>query len=261
MKGERVEDEYGIVPDGTQMLASVVQYMIAADKNDIALALIASSLQIARSRDFPHEGNVDAVLRGPHASYDFFQPIYSSQGEEMDDFRREFVEEIIEALLPLGARLRTFAVRLELINPDPEWRSEAAHIAGGETVANQAPEIRGGQILWWNNLRFRSEPERRIAAALDAHRLLFFPNCVARLSEGERRVNREPDFLICVNGKWGILEIDGNAYHQSAAKDHDRDRLFRAYGVRVVERFTATECLSDAPKVVERFLGVLGRNG
>ncbi len=256
-----MQDEYGTKLDGTQVLASVVQYMISAERNDIALALIPCSLQITRSRDFSSEGNIDAILRGPQASYDFFQAIYSSQGEEVDDSRERFVIQIIEALLPLDTHLRLFAVGLEMTNPDPEWRFEAARVAGGEIIVNQAPEIRGGQILWWNNLRFRSEPERRIASALDAHRLLFFPNCVARLSEGDRQVNREPDFLVCEDSRWGILEIDGNAYHPSAARDHARDRLFRAYGIRVVERFTATECLSDAPSVVARFLGVLRRNG
>jgi len=148
-----------------------------------------------------------------------------------------------------------------LINPDPDWREQAARVAGGKIIVNQAPNLPGGQILIWNNLRFRSEPERRVAAALDATRVLFFPNCVGRLNADDRRVNREPDFLVCEHGKWGILEIDGNAYHPSAARDHERDRLFRAYGIRVVERFTATECVSDAPTVVQRFLRVLRQNG
>lgn len=254
-------DEYGMIPDGTAILASAVQYMIASGDNGYAMALIPCTLAFYRSRDFPHEGNVDGVLRGPHASHLFFQTVYSEQGESADDGRYRYLRDTVEALLPHNVHLQMFMIRLEVITPDPDWREQAERVASGRTIVNQAPDLPNGQILIWNNLRFRSEPERRIAAALDASRVLFFPNCMARLSDGERRVNREPDFLACEGGKWGIMEIDGTAYHASAARDHERDRLFRTYGIRVVERFTATECLSNAPGVVRRFLEVLQRNG
>jgi len=170
-----MSDEFGVLPDGTRLLASIVQYMIAGSHNDIALALIPCSLEIVRSRAFPHEGNIDAILRGPKAAYDFFQPEILEQGESMDDGRYRFLCGIVEALLPLNVYLRTFVVRLELINPDPDWREAAAHAARGSMIVNQAPNLPNGQILFWHNLRFRSEPERRIAAALDASRVLFFP--------------------------------------------------------------------------------------
>jgi very-short-patch-repair endonuclease len=52
--------------------------------------------------------------------------------------------------------------------------------------------------------------------------------------------------------------VDG-PHHVRAAQDHERDRLFRAYGI-YVERFTAEECYQDAPAVVRKFLTLLARN-
>jgi hypothetical protein len=83
----------------------------------------------------------------------------------------------------------------------------------------------------------------RIAVALDRSGVLFLPNCMGRLSGSTGRKNLECDFLVCHEGKWGILEVDGEPYHPAkrAAQDHERDRLFKAHGIRVVERFDARE--------------------
>ena len=59
----------------------------------------------------------------------------------------------------------------------------------------------------WNNLRFRSASETKIAAALDkVQGVWFLPNCRGRVGAPEDRKNREADFLVCHKGKWGILE-------------------------------------------------------
>jgi very-short-patch-repair endonuclease len=72
-------------------------------------------------------------------------------------------------------------------------------------------------------------------------------------------VNREPDFLVCKDGHWGVLEVDGDLYHSRAAKDHERDRLFRACGIKVVERYTANRCYREPEKVVGEFLVLLDK--
>jgi very-short-patch-repair endonuclease len=113
--------------------------------------------------------------------------------------------------------------------------------------------------LEWNNLRFRTAQEVRVAEALEAEGFLFLPNCRARLGEkGGRRENREPDFLVCHHGKWGILEIDGSSHQPTtAAADHERDRLFKHHGILVVERFPGAECFENAAGVVSEFLRIL----
>jgi hypothetical protein len=54
---------------------------------------------------------------------------------------------------------------------------------GTETpVANQDKQIdKGKSVHIWENLRFRSITEMRIAKELDRRKVLFFPNCKARL--------------------------------------------------------------------------------
>jgi uncharacterized protein YjbI with pentapeptide repeats len=111
----------------------------------------------------------------------------------------------------------------------------------------------------WNGFNFRSRTEIKIAEALDRAGVLFYPNSKARLSKAEGRVNRESDFLVFHAGKFGILEVDGRPYHQTAADDHERDRLFKRHGIRVIERFDATRCWNDPDRVVQEFLEILAQ--
>ena len=64
-----------------------------------------------------------------------------------------------------------------------------------------------GKIIEYANLRFRSQSEVKVAQALDARSVMYLANCMARVGSIGGRLNREPDFLICYKGKWGILEI------------------------------------------------------
>ncbi len=112
------------------------------------------------------------------------------------------------------------------------------------------------RIIEHDDLRFRSNAEIAIYDELARRRMLFFPNAAAVLG-GRKREKREPDFLICERGKWGILEVMGDAYHKNAAKDHERARLFKDAGVLCVEFFTAGDCEFDPRAVVDRFLAIL----
>jgi hypothetical protein len=128
-----------------------------------------------------------------------------------------------------------------------------------ETPANnQCRKFDNNTVHIWENLRFRSLTETRIAKELDRRKVLFFPNCVARLGFKERE-KREPDFLVCHEGKWGILEVDGEDSHPHgrAAKDHERDRFFKQHGILLVEHFDASECWENADGVVKKFLELL----
>lgn len=114
-----------------------------------------------------------------------------------------------------------------------------------------------GAIYQWNGLNFRSKSEIKIAEALDNRGVLYFPNARGRLSLNYKRVNREADFLVCHEGRWGILECDGEAYHQSAADDHARDLLWNAQGIWFIKRFSSNECFSKPAEIVDLFLEML----
>jgi hypothetical protein len=113
----------------------------------------------------------------------------------------------------------------------------------------------------WQNLSFSSVSEVKIAQALDRIGVLFFPNCRGRLTTTEGRRNRECDFLICYEGIWAILEVDGEPYHPAsrAAEDHKRDGFFLDHGVWV-HRFDSNECFKYPDDVVRRFLERLKRS-
>jgi uncharacterized protein YjbI with pentapeptide repeats len=113
----------------------------------------------------------------------------------------------------------------------------------------------------WNNLYFRSKTEIKIAEALDRSGVLYYPNCKARLNTHEGRNGRESDFLVFYIGKWGILEVDGEPWHPPSrtVHDHERDRLFKAHGIRIVEHYDATRCWNQPDKVVQEFLEILSQ--
>lgn len=138
--------------------------------------------------------------------------------------------------------------------------SESSHSIAEISLSNQGI----GAKVEWQRLRFRSISEKKIAEALDRTGVLYFPNCIARLNIPEYpngRGNREPDFLVCDKGRWGILEVDGEPFHPAsrAAQDHERDRLFRSYGILLVERFDANRCYKQPDLVVKEFLGRLNQ--
>jgi hypothetical protein len=114
--------------------------------------------------------------------------------------------------------------------------------------------------VFWQNLCFSSVSEVKIAQALDRAGVLFFPNCVGRLTTTQGRRNFECDFLVCEEGYWGILEVDGEPYHPAsrAAEDHKRDGFFLDGGVWV-HRFDSNECFKYPDDVVLRFLQRLKR--
>jgi hypothetical protein len=124
-----------------------------------------------------------------------------------------------------------------------------------KTTLNQPRKVE------WQNLHFRSVSEAKIAQALDRFGVLFFPNCIGRLSTTQGRRNLECDFLICYEGIWGILEVDGEPFHPAsrAAQDHKRDGFFLDHGVWV-HRFDADECFKCPDGVVRRFLERLKRS-
>jgi hypothetical protein len=114
----------------------------------------------------------------------------------------------------------------------------------------------------WHGMHFRSQTELRVAQALDRANVMFCGNPRARLGlTADTRENREPDFLVLSRGKVGVLEVDGPSHHGKAADDHDRDRLFRRHGVRVVEHFDFERCYTVPDVVVSEFLRLLDLNG
>lgn len=130
--------------------------------------------------------------------------------------------------------------------PPPIWKPERAIEHDG---------------LW-----FRSKTEIRIYEALKKCSVFFFVNATGVLG-GKKSISgrpelREPDFAVCLDGKWGILEVMGESVHtqRTAPRDHDRARLFKEYGVTMIEFFDAHRCYTDPEGVVREFLQLLSKS-
>lgn len=186
--------------------------------------------------------------------------------EIINDEEHQSTNSIMHAfasVLPHGYSLGGLTAYSIMENYGSDWRSKLLEVVEGKIPLNQGIPIQNKPRLVWNYLFFRSPHEIKIAEALDAYKVLFLPNCMARFSSPtphERR-NKEADFLVCHEGKWGIIEVDGETTHPSAAKDHERDRLFHSYGIKLIQRYTAEQCTNNPKGVVREFLDLLNKIG
>jgi hypothetical protein len=248
-------DEGFDIPTADELIASVAKFLIEGGEDEAASLILAcdvASIVITWTNHWNNQTSygVAVNLSGPRVAYDVL-----SDGEHPVS---EQVRAAIGAVLEHGCSLDSLSVRAERVGIAPDWRAELVEMARGMLVHNQAAVAEKFRL--WNNLRFRSQSEIRIAEALDKLGVTFFPNCMARLTGSNRRMNMEPDFLICRGGKWGILEVDGGEFHppERTAQEHERDRLFRAQGI-MVERFDAQRCYREPDLVVAEFFRVLDR--
>jgi hypothetical protein len=179
--------------------------------------------------------------------------VCQKEDEERGDFearRQRLLKLVEENPVPTGVSARESAqdLAIEFIR----------HASGQSSVGVGDGNNQGlGGEYQWNGLHFRSKTEIRIAQALDERGVLYFPNAKGRLSLEYSRVNREADFLVCYEGAWGILECDGEMYHQSAANDHARDMVWNANGIWFIKRFSSAECYDNPTRVVDMFLKML----
>jgi hypothetical protein len=103
----------------------------------------------------------------------------------------------------------------------------------------------------WKGWQFRSAAEANIAQALDRSGVLFFPKATARLTTTEGRQNQEVYFLICYEGKLGILGVNAEDGDEA---DRRSDRILQSQGIRIIQYYNAIECTEEPDRVVLEFL-------
>ncbi|MBI1257056.1 MAG: DUF559 domain-containing protein [Chloroflexi bacterium] len=127
-------------------------------------------------------------------------------------------------------------------------------------ASKRSPEPEGYRSIEWKGLIFRSESEIKIAKTLDHRGIFFIPPVRVRLNAGKKsRQSRELDFVICHEGKWGILEVDGPFHVREA--DAERDQWLAAHGIQNVQRFPSLRCFQEPQGVVDEFLHHLEHAG
>ncbi|MCT7976015.1 pentapeptide repeat-containing protein [Laspinema olomoucense] len=106
---------------------------------------------------------------------------------------------------------------------------------------------------FWNGWQFRSLAEVKIAEALDRAGVLFYSNATARLTTPDGGKNQDPHFLVCSDGKLGILVVDGEE------DEAETDRLVQTQGIRIIHHYPVTQCTEDSDWVVLEFLQALSQ--
>lgn len=173
-------------------------------------------------------------------------------------------QQTVERLPDIPAEAFPVAFRVQILPVEDGWEKVARSLISNPKGANQAlvSDIAGdGRPLHkWNELRYASASEIRIAQELEKRKVLFFPLAVGvRAETGKNwQDHREVDFLICENGAWGILEV---AYHPNRyEQDAEKDLWFKRSGILCIQHFTAERCYNESAKVVTEFLTVLAQH-
>ena len=260
-----------------QLHGSALAFLLEGDDEDAAAALAKCKIERVfddSSMGSTYNWHLTVYARAPRSVYDQV----NEDIEFLNRSRRGVVDpgslratkfevggriwDAFVAVLPHGDELDMVQFRAHVADiGDKHMLADLIAQTFGGDINNQAPLARGARF--WNDLRFRSATEIKIAEALDDAGVMFFPLCRARVTIGKQRVTREPDFLVCDHGKWGILEVDGAPFHPATrtTQDHERDRLFHAHGVRVVQHFDAEQSYQHPRLVVNKFLEILAKNG
>jgi hypothetical protein len=103
----------------------------------------------------------------------------------------------------------------------------------------------------WKGWQFRSAADANIAQALDRSGVLFFPKATARLTTTEGRQNQDLYFLICYEGKLGILGVNAEDRDEAAQRS---DRILQSQGIRMIQYYNVNECAEEPDRVVLEFL-------
>lgn len=241
--------------------ASAIKFLIDGHELDLAALLLSATLKAEYKtieRSWAEYDVLEIILFGSRTLYDQFYP--NGKNGDWSEIKRHLTEDVFKSLVNANIDV---SCKVDLIDVDPtNWKEQLQRILTGDTERNQGLTTEKSPYRqFWQGLHFGSAAELNIAKALDRKGVMYFPGCMARLGAADSRLNREPDFLVCLNGKWGILEVDGELFHQGrAAKDHERGRLFKYHGVKVVEHYDATACRENAEQVVSEFLQILERS-
>jgi hypothetical protein len=156
--------------------------------------------------------------------------------------------------------------RVKLLEVEDDWQNVVRSMIANASDPNQAVVTEkvgmrdGRQPLLYNEMKFGSKSEIRIAQELEARKVLFFPLPFAVRAETGvfYKDHREPDFLVCHDGTWGVLEV---AYHPNRyEKDKEKDAWFKASGILCVEHFPAERCYNSPSEVVDEFMGTLAKH-
>jgi hypothetical protein len=156
--------------------------------------------------------------------------------------------------------------RVKLMEVETDWKAVVRNLIINFKDANQGrvsdlvTSREGRNLYLYNEMKFASKSEIRIAQEFENRKVLFFPLAMAVRAETGvlYKDHREADFLVCDAGVWGILEV---SYHPDRFEvDAEKDAWFKKSGVLCVQHYTAERCFNQAGQVVTEFLEILAKH-
>lgn len=156
--------------------------------------------------------------------------------------------------------------RVKLLEVEEDWQKKIKFLITQSKELNQALisekvfARQGKEMLTYGEMKFASRSEIRIAQELERSSVLFFPLPLAvRHETGEcYKDHREADFLVCLDGTFGILEV---SHHEPSRYelDKEKDAWFKKSGILCIEHYSADKCYNQPNIVVNEFLNTLSK--
>lgn len=106
-----------------------------------------------------------------------------------------------------------------------------------------------------DGVMFRSQAEVKLYQPFKKSEVLFFPLPLGIVGK-EFKNKKEPDYLVCKKGVWGILEIVDDHTHASVERDAERIRWFQNHKVPI-RPYSYRQCMEEPEVVVADFLNWL----
>ena len=155
-----------------------------------------------------------------------------------------------------------FIYRVQLIEVEEGWQNVVKNLIVNAQNPNQAlisekaASKNGRQICIYNEMKFASRSEIRVAQELEIQKVLFFPLPLGVRAETGNFYDdhREVDFLVCRDGVWGILEV---SYHPDR---YEKDSWFKKSGILCIQHYSAERCYGFPKEVVDEFLTILSKH-
>ncbi|HWG43785.1 MAG TPA: hypothetical protein VN688_13495 [Gemmataceae bacterium] len=245
-----------------QLLRTLLEYLILTGQREIAAAAADGTIEFQWSEDGSRSG---LYLDLPPFGYNFI-----ARNKELQQVTSLALRSVSSGHLTDkdGVSLVDYPIdfRMKLVEAKDGWRDAVKEMilkykGSNQGFVTQLLAARNGRpVITYNELKYASQSEVKIAIELETRKVLFFPLAVGvRADTGEAwQDHREVDFLICHDGVWGILEI---AYHPNRfEQDAEKMAWFKKAGILCIEHRTAEKCYNDPIAVIDEFLVILAKH-
>jgi len=230
-------------PVDRSIYRKIAHFLLEGHDKDAADLLLTCSLAIDWTR-VAAQDVYTVQIGAPRRAYE----ILSQRDHPLtQDIRHAF-----EAFLLPG--LVNYDLTPEMADHEEAWKADVrAEIAGYESGESQVDD---GATMW-QGVPFHSAAEVRVAQALDRVGALYLPNPTLRLGPAEQRETSTATFVVCHQGRWGILQIRAEHQPYDATPQMQQQDLLSGHGIRTIQRYFPSRCISDPDEVVQEFLGLL----